>query len=259
MIKESFIAFFSFCMSASSIYCLNDLIDAKIDRLHPNKRNRPIASGSISKRQALLIFSILLLFAIAISCVHFERHPFLFIIIGIYILMNIGYCLKLKRIAIIDVFIIAFGFVLRIMAGGASTGIELSHWVVLMTFLLSLILALAKRRDDVCIYDKTGVKMRKNITRYSLTFIDMCISIISSITIVCYIMYTVSPEVVERFQSTYIYLTVLFVMAGIIRYLQLTMVDKKSESPTMIMMKDRFIQLCVIAWGISFTLIIYLK
>jgi len=172
--------------------------------------------------------------------------------------MNIAYSLKLKQLAIVDVFIIATGFVLRVLAGGMATDIFLSHWIVLMTFLLTLFLAFAKRRDDVVTLEESGVAMRPSVNHYNLPFMNLAISILASITMVCYIMYTVSPVVVERFNSPYVYLTSLFVLAGIIRYLQITVVDVKSGSPTRVLLKDRFIQGCILCWIIAFVLIIYL-
>jgi hypothetical protein len=127
-----------------------------------------------------------------------------------------------------------------------------------MTFLLALFLAFAKRRDDFVIYVKTDAKVRRNIDRYSLEFINQAISIIASVIIVCYIMYTVSTEVIAKFQSFYLYITSIFVLAGIIRYMQLTIVDVKSGSPTKILLKDKFTQFCVIAWILTFLVIIYL-
>ena len=174
-----------------------------------------------------------------------------------YILLNIAYCVRLKQIALVDVFVIATGFVLRVFAGGFATGIYLSHWIILMTFLLALFLAFAKRRDDVVIYEDTGVIARKNVNRYNLDFMNQAITIVASITMVCYILYTVSPEVIERFDSPYVYITSIFVLAGIIRYLQLTIVDVKSGSPTKILMKDLFIQLCIVGWVCVFITIIY--
>ena len=178
-------------------------------------------------------------------------------VIAFYIIMNIAYCVKLKQLAIVDVFIIAVGFVLRVIAGGFATGIHLSHWIVLMTFLLALFLAFAKRRDDVVMYEDSGVKMRKNVNRYNLSFMNQLIAVVGCLTMMCYIMYTVSPEVTSRFKSNYIYVTSVFVLAGIIRYLQITVVDVKSGSPTKVLMKDRFIQLCILGWITTFAIILY--
>lgn len=258
-ILPTLFAFFSYNFAASAIYCFNDIWDVEADKLHPKKCKRPIASGKISKMTGYIIAIICIALSLIIAFVGIgERWYLLAYIISFYLIMNVAYCVKLKHIALVDVFIIALGFVLRILVGGAVTGIHLSQWIVLMTFLLALFLAFAKRRDDVVIYEETGVKARKNVNRYNLQFMNQAISIIASITMVCYIMYTVSDEVVERMHTNYLYVTSIFVLAGIMRYLQLTIVDVKSGSPTKVLMHDRFIQLCIIGWIIAFFLILYI-
>ena len=255
---SAILAFFAYSFAASAIYCLNDLIDVEADRKHPKKCKRPIAAGVITKVQALLLVALCLCVAFAIASMLDSYAQWKVMgILGVYIIMNIAYCLKLKQMAIVDVFIIAVGFVLRIFVGGFATGVVLSQWIVLMTFLLALFLAFAKRRDDVVIYEDTGVLARKNVNRYNLPFMNQVIGVVSSITMVCYIMYTVDPEVIARMGSRYVYLTSVFVLAGIIRYLQLTIVDVKSGSPTKVLMKDRFVQCSIIGWIITFVLIIY--
>lgn len=253
--------FVAYCLAASGVYCFNDIYDAEADRNHPQKKNRPIASGAITKTAAYMMMGACFLASALLIIVFFRNEsPKMFRLIGViafYIIMNIAYCIKLKQKAIVDVFIIATGFVLRIIAGGFATGIHLSQWIVLMTFLLALFLAFAKRRDDVVIYEDTGVLTRKNVSRYNLAFMNQAIGIVASITMVCYIMYTVSPEVTERFQSQYVYITSIFVLAGIIRYLQVTLVDVRSGSPTKILLKDRFIQACIIGWIMTFFFVLY--
>ena len=252
------IAFFTYSFAASGIYCLNDLIDVEADRRHPKKCKRPIASGKISKTMAVVLVALCLFASIAsVFLIDGYARYKVMTIVGIYFIMNIAYCLKLKQMAIVDVFIIAVGFVLRIFVGGFATDIILSQWIVLMTFLLALFLAFAKRRDDVVIYEDTGVLARKNVNRYNLPFMNQVIGVVSSITMVCYIMYTVDTEVISRMGSRYVYLTSIFVLAGIIRYLQLTIVDVKSGSPTKVLMHDRFVQYCIAGWILSFVLIIY--
>ena len=176
-----------------------------------------------------------------------------------YIAMNVAYCMKLKHVPLLDVFIIAMGFVLRIVAGGLATGIALSHWLVVTTFLLALFLALAKRRDDVALYESSGIKARKNVENYNLTFLDHAIGMLGGATIVCYILYTVSPDVVERLGSPHLYVTSLFVVAGIMHYMRITFVDKKSSSPTRVLLRDHFIQACVAGWITAFAIILYYK
>lgn len=255
----SIIAFLAYCFAASGIYCLNDLVDVESDRKHPKKCKRPIASGAVSKITALALVLLCFSFSLMVSCL-LEKSNMLMVagIIIVYFVMNITYCLKLKQKAIIDVFFIAVGFVLRIFVGGFASNIDLSHWIVLMTFLLALFLAFAKRRDDVVLYEDTGVVARKNVNRYNLPFMNQVIGVISAITMVCYIMYTVSPEVIERMESRYVYLTSVFVLAGIIRYLQLTIVDVKSGSPTKVLMQDRFVQGCIVGWILTFVIILYI-
>ena len=172
-------------------------------------------------------------------------------------MLNMTYCAWLKRYAIIDVCIISFGFVLRVLAGGFATGITLSRWLVLMTFLLTLFLSLAKRRDDVIRMQETGEPPRQNTSRYNLTFINQAITITASVTLVCYIMYTVSPEVISRFKTDYLYLTTFFVLLGLLRYIQITVVDEQSGDPTKIMLRDRFMQAVVLLWALAFAVIIY--
>lgn len=259
-LAPAILAFFAFSFAASGIYCLNDLIDVEADRKHPKKKKRPIASGVVSAKLALFLVFVCLLLSVSFSMLIAVPAKWeVLLVVLFYFVMNIAYCLKLKQKAIIDVFVIAIGFVLRVFVGGLAADIFLSQWIVLMTFLLALFLAFAKRRDDVVIYEDSGVLLRKNVNRYNLAFMNQVIGIISAITMVCYIMYTVSAEVVERFSSQYVYITSVFVLAGIIRYLQLTIVDVKSGSPTKVLMKDRFTQLCILGWILSFAIIIYWK
>ena len=254
-------AFMAYCIAASGIYCFNDIYDAEADKKHPVKCKRPIASGAVGKPMAYIIMlgCFIAAFGIALAGqinLGISMMP-VFAIIAFYILLNIAYCIRLKHIAIVDVFIIAVGFVLRVLIGGLATSIALSQWIILMTFLLALFLALAKRRDDVVMYEDTGIMARRNVNRYSVQFMNQAISIIASITMVSYIMYTVSPEVLERFNTSYLYATSIFVLAGILRYLQITIVDVKSGSPTKVLIKDRFIHACIAGWLLAFLIIIY--
>ena len=248
------IAFVSFSLTASAIYILNDYHDIEEDRTHPHKRNRPLASGTIGKSVAIKIMS--LFFISGVLLMSYLSIYAVGILIG-YVLMNVAYSLLLKHVAILDVTIIAIGFVLRLFIGSVVTGIQLSMWIVIMTFLLALFMALAKRRDDVLIYLDTGKKMRKVIDGYNLQFLDTAMAIMASVVIVAYVIYTTSSEVLERVGSEYLYLTALFVILGILRYLQVTFVLQDSGSPTKIVLKDRFMQLTLLGWIISFAWILY--
>jgi len=253
------VAFLAFSFAASSIYCFNDIYDVEADRLHPKKCKRPIASGAISVKTAYAVMAICFVLSMIIIFLFGGTAKYMLMaLIAFYYVMNIAYCVKLKRYAIIDVLIISIGFVLRVLVGGIATDIWLSEWIVIMTFLLALFLAFAKRRDDVVLYQNTGVSPRKNTNRYNLDFMNQVMTVVSTVTIIAYIMYTLSPDVIERFNSRYIYITAVFVLAGIIRYLQVTIVDLKSGNPTTILLKDRFIQLCIAGWALTFLVIIYL-
>ncbi len=255
-------AFLAFCLAASGIYCFNDIQDAEADRQHPIKRMRPVASCAVSTRTAYA--TMVTTWAMAFTLVAFGSfdndgiRKGLAITLLAYIIMNVAYCVKLKQIAILDVFVIATGFVLRIVAGGLATGIILSHWIVLTTFLLALFLALAKRRDDMAIYETSGVRARKSVEHYNMDFLNQSISIMGSITIVCYVLYTVSNDVEERIGCHYLYTTSVFVLAGILRYMQLTFVNQESGSPTKVLLHDHFILICVVGWIAMFAIMLYM-
>lgn len=257
LLLDALTTFIAFSLAASSIYCLNDIVDVEADRQHPVKCHRPIASGQVSVSAAYALMAIMLILSMTVCPMLKGRSMAVGAVVLGYWIMNIAYCVWLKNFAIIDVCLIAFGFVLRILAGGLATGIEPSNWLVLMTFLLTLFLSFAKRRDDVLRMEATGKPPRKNTIRYNLTFINQAITISASITLVCYIMYTVSPEVTARFNSHYIYLTTIFVLVGLLRYIQIAVVDKQSGDPTKVILRDRFTQLVVLAWMVSFLFIIY--
>lgn len=257
-IYDCIIAFVSFSLAASSVYCFNDIYDVEADRKHPAKQQRPVASGAISIPIAYLLMAVcLILSGLTLLLIDSQSRYELFGLIGFYYLLNIAYSVILKRFSIVDVIIVAVGFVLRIFAGGFAAGIPISEWIVIMTFLLALFLAFAKRRDDVVIYQNTGVKLRKNTINYSLEFINQVMTVIATVTIMAYIMYTISPEVTARFNCRYVYVTAVFVLTGIIRYLQISIVKEQSGDPTKILLSDRFIQICILSWLIAFLVIIY--
>ena len=253
----SVVTFFAFSFAASAIYCFNDIVDVEADRRHPVKCHRPIASGAVSVPTAYALMVILVLLSALLLFFLPQRAGETAGIVAFYFLLNMAYCLWLKRHAIIDVCTVAFGFVLRILAGGMACNVAVSNWLVLMTFLLALFLSFAKRRDDVLRMNETGEPPRRNTIRYNITFVNQAITITGTVTLVCYIMYTVSPEVVSRFHAPYLYLTSIFVLVGLLRYMQLTVVDEVSGDPTKILLRDRFTQAIVVAWIMAFLLIIY--
>jgi 4-hydroxybenzoate polyprenyltransferase len=245
----------AFSLAAGGVYALNDVIDAPNDRLHPSKCKRPIASGAVSSRMGLLVSAVAMVIALLLAKITVSWQ--LVVILAVYLVMNVCYSLWLKKLAVVDVLVIAVGFVMRLLAGGMATGIVLSQWIVLMTFLLALFLAISKRRDDVLMYQRDGIMARSNIGKYNLTFINHSMVIMASVMIVCYVMYSVSPEVTQRLKTTHLYLTTIFVIVGVLRYMQITFVNEDSASPTHVLLHDRFMQLCIMAWIMAFVLIIY--
>lgn len=250
-IVAALLGFLLFSLAASSIYVLNDYFDIEEDRQHPTKCNRPLASGAVTKAQAVLLM--VGLWSVVVVGSYWLNPAFLMIVLG-YVFLNVLYSFKLKHVPILDITIIAIGFVLRVFAGAILIAVTPTMWIVLVTFLLALFLALAKRRDD-CLLARDGLKTRKNIDGYNLELVNAAMVLMAAVTLVSYIMYTVSPEVVLRFGSDYLYLTSLFVIVGILRYMQITFVEENSGSPTKLLLKDRFLQLTVLGWVMSFGLI----
>ncbi len=248
------IAFLSFSCCASAIYILNDYRDIEADRLHPIKKMRPLASNAIPLTRAFILMGFLLVFGFSLML---TLSPLASYVLAGYIVMNIGYCFGLKKFSILDVTLIAIGFVLRLFIGSIVCDIPLSMWIIVITFLLALFLALAKRRDDVLVFLKTGKKMRESIDGYTLQFVDAAMMIMASIVIVSYLLYTTSTEVINKLHSNHLYLTAIFVVLGVMRYLQIALVEENSGSPTEVLLHDRFLQLTILGWCTFFSWILY--
>ena len=254
-----FSTFAAYCAAASAIYIFNDLFDVEKDKLHERKRLRPLAAGTISKNSARLLCVALTAIALLLaSTVNYTVAA----IIGGYLSLNALYSIWLKHQSLIDVTCIALGFILRILAGGAAVRVPISKWLVLMTFLLASCLALGKRRDDLLLTQHNAdnqpkEKLRPALRGYTLEFVDASLLILAATTIVCYIMYTVSDEVVHRLKSDLVYLTAIPVIIGVLRYLQIAIVEQKSGSPTKILWTDPLIQITIAIWTAAFLLLLY--
>ena len=246
--------FIIFSLIASTIYIFNDLCDVKEDQKHPIKKYRPIASGKISKKEAVFLIIILLIPTLIFSFIFFKKF---FYIIICYIILNSLYTLKLKHIPILDITIIAFNFILRILAGAVIINVEISKWIILVTFTLALFLSLAKRREDILL-TMNGLKVRKSIKGYNLELVNSAMSLLGGITIVSYIMYTVSESVQKHFGTDKLYFTALFVIIGILRYFQITFVEQNSGDPSKIVLKDKFLQITILLWLLSFYILVKL-
>jgi decaprenyl-phosphate phosphoribosyltransferase len=247
---------FAFSLVASGVYIINDYRDREVDRIHPQKKLRPLASGEVKTATAWVLMISLIGAGLFVAA---SLNIVFFYLLASYFVLNLGYSFGLKHIPILDLFIVSLGFLIRVYSGGVIAGLPITHWLSLMILLLSLFLILAKRRDDLLINgkNKNGKVIRKSTQKYNLVYINSCITLLSAVMVVAYIMYTVSPEVTERFKSDYLFMTTIFVIAGIMRYLQIVFVEKNSGSPTNIFIKDKFILTTIAAWILSFYFIIY--
>lgn len=253
------VSFLAFSLLSSSIYIVNDIVDQARDRLHPKKCLRPIASGTVSLPVAWIIAALLLMIAVALPLAFLPRALWCQTlgIMGSYWSLNVCYSYWLKRIAVVDVVSISLGFVLRVLLGGIVAGVVVSEWLLVMTLLLSLFLALAKRRDDYLLYERSGVAMRQAIKGYNRPFLDHTLTMIVGVLLICYLLYTLSAEVHKEPGGDYLYLTALPVLVGLLRYLQITLVEERSGSPTQVVYRDAIIGLCVVMWGVLFGLLRY--
>ncbi len=245
-----------FSMIASAVYILNDWRDREADRLHPKKKHRPLAANTVSVPAALSTMTLMGFCGLILIGVFDLRALYLALV---YVGMNILYTFWLKHIALLDIFIIGLGFVIRIGVGArvVTPDIPLSMWIVVMTFLGALFLGLAKRRDDVLLASN-GLEIRKSIEGYNLLFINGAMVMMASVLIVGYLLYVSNPEVIAHFRSDKLYFTAGFVVLGVLRYMQLTFVEEKSGSPTRILLGDIFLQITIIGWLVTFVWLIYL-
>jgi 4-hydroxybenzoate polyprenyltransferase len=242
----------SFCAVSSGVYILNDYLDREADRQHPSKRHRPLAARTVSVPAAFAVMAVLLtgglLGAVLLS-------PGFAVIVLIYIALNLAYSMHLKRIAILDVMVIALGFVLRLYAGGELIGVHPTVWIIACTMLLALFIALAKRRDDVV--KGLGDEHRESLKGYSKGFLDTSLAIILGALLVSYLLYTTQPENMQRLGSDKLFVTAPFVIAGVLRYLQITIVERRSGSPTKVVLTDPFLLATVAGWIATFAVLIY--
>ena len=255
LISVSF-GFIAFSFIASSIYIINDYRDREDDRKHPIKCKRPLASGSVTPTAALVICGLLLIAGFGMAW--WIRDKFLFVL-AIYFFINLAYSLGLKSIAILDIIILAMGFVLRIKGGSVISYVPLSEWIVIMVFLLAVFMAIGKRRDDVLLKLSSGTDMRRSIKGYNLELLNTLLALVCAVIVVAYLMYTMSPDTIKKQGTSRLYYTCIFVLAGIMRYLSIIYVSADSGSPTKILYKDRFIQVTLLLWIASYILLLYMK
>lgn len=253
---ELIIAFVLFSITASVVYIMNDILDIDKDRLHPIKALRPIASGNVGLGRAKVVAAVL--GTISISC-SLIMNTYFGLISIIYILLNIFYSKIFKEIVIIDVFCIGLFFLLRIIAGSVMAGVEMSHWIIMMTVLLALFLGFTKRRQELELI-KSGTHLHRVVlTKYSTYFIDQMIVIITSSIVVVYMLYTIDARTIAEFGSTHLLYTIPFVYYGIFRYLYLIHKLSRDGDPTVILFTDNKMQINLVLWFIACVLVIYAK
>lgn len=250
----SFSAFVIFCLASSAIYLLNDLSDLRADRAHPLKRFRPLAAGLYSQNAARLMMVLLLVVASTMSLLFREKFS---IVLGSYVLMNVGYSLGLKRVVILDVMMIALGFVLRAVAGAAIIGVSASPWLVLCTFMLALLMGFGKRRHELNLLQEEATNHRQTLQGYSLQFLDLMMTITGGAAVVCYALYTMADETTVRFGTQSLVLTVPFVLYGIFRYLFLVHKRMEGGDPARLVVSDLPTLINVALWVGAVCLIVY--
>jgi 4-hydroxybenzoate polyprenyltransferase len=244
-----------FCLMSSAVYLLNDILDAPEDRLHPVKKLRPLASGRLGVGTAWLT-AILLAF-VSLGGAWILDAKF-FAILAAYGLLNVLYSLALKRVVLVDVFVISAGFVLRVVAGGVIIHVEISPWLVVCATLLALFLALSKRRHELVVLGRTAGEHREILSSYSPYFLDQLIGIVTASTLMSYALYTLSSDVQVKFPGKRLDLTIPFVLFGIFRYLYLVHHDREGGDPTRLLFTDSVLLSVVLFWAASVIFIIYL-
>lgn len=248
------LVFLLFSFMASSIYLINDLIDREKDRIHPVKRSRPIASGAVSGSAALAASAALATPALVASWL---ITPQLTLVLAIYAAMNATYTVKLKHVVILDTIVVALGFVLRVIAGGVAVEIQPSSWLLIATFLLSLFLALAKRRHELTLLEQDSKNHRPVLDEYTPELLDRLIGVVTPVTLIAYLMYTLDANIMAQFDSEWLYFTGIFVIFGIFRYLYLIYRRNLGGAPTTLLFKDGPLLLAMSLWVLAFAAIIY--
>ncbi|HYT75673.1 MAG TPA: decaprenyl-phosphate phosphoribosyltransferase [Vicinamibacterales bacterium] len=253
-IGQAIAAFAVFCALSGVVYLINDVADRENDRRHPLKRNRPIASGAVSP--SLAIGTALMLGAAALGAAYLLRPAFALVALT-YVALQTLYSGPLKHLVIIDVLTIAIGFVLRAAAGAVAIDVPISHWLLILIMLLALFLALSKRRHELVLLADAATGHRPILQEYSPYLLDQMIGVVTASTLVSYVIYTVSPETVQKFHTDYLGLTLVFPLYGIFRYLYLVHQKEGGGSPADMLQNDRPLLACVALWAVSVAAILY--
>ena len=250
----SFCAFCLFCLLTGSVYLFNDIMDVEEDRQHPSKKNRPIASGELSIKTAIVAALIMGIFAVVAS---FYLSPQFGLVIICYWLVNFAYSKYLKHVVIIDVMVIALGFVLRAVGGAVVINVEISSWLIICTTLLALFLGFGKRRHELVLMKDNAKEHRRILEEYSPYFLDQIIAVLTASIVVTYALYTMSARVVAKLQTSHLNLTIPFVLYGIFRYLYLIHQKNRGGNPTTVLFTDKPLLINTGLWFITVCIILY--
>lgn len=250
------IGFFLFSIIASSQYVVNDFLDRKEDALHPEKKNRPLASGAIDPSLTLFVTILILCIALVLS---YLLNAIFFYLVVFYFLFNITYSLFLKHIVILDVMSISIGFVIRAIAGAIIVNVRFSHWLLLCTFMLSLFWGFSKRRGELILLENDAGSHRKILKEYSVSFLDLMMGISSTMTLMSYVLYTVSPETKEHLGTDKMFVTIPIVVYAIFRSLYITYIKNMGHNPTKAILTDLSVLISGILWIILILFLMYYK
>jgi 4-hydroxybenzoate polyprenyltransferase len=253
-IAQALAAFAVFCALSGVVYLINDVADRENDRLHPLKRNRPIAAGAVSP--GLAIATAVVLGAGALAAAYTLRPAFALVSITYLMLLSL-YSALFKHMVILDVITLATGFVLRAVGGAVAIDVPISHWLLILIMLLALFLALSKRRHELVLLADGAGSHRPILQEYSPYLLDQMIGVVTASTLVSYVIYTISPETVQKFHTDYLGLTLVFPLYGIFRYLYLVHQKEGGGSPSDMLQNDRPLLACVALWAVSVAAIIY--
>ncbi|MCA9527761.1 MAG: decaprenyl-phosphate phosphoribosyltransferase [Myxococcales bacterium] len=254
LVLRALLAFAAFSLVASAIYLINDVADYARDRLHPKKQKRPIAAGKVKRGTAIGMAAVLMPAGLALA---FSLSIPAGVTVAVYGVMNLSYSLRLKHVVLLDVFIIALGFLLRVTVGAFAIDVGISPWLLICTFFIALFLAFCKRRHELESLGEDAAAHRGILARYSTPFIDKMIGALASMTVMSYALYTIDPRVIARLGTDGLVLTVPLVLFGVFRYLYLVHIEQKGGSPTEIVLTDRGVQAVVALYGACAVGLIY--
>lgn len=247
-VRASIVAFIAFCLISSSVYILNDIVDRENDKKHPKKCNRPIASGRVGVIEAIGIGVVLATISLALGV---SLNKYVGLIILLYLINNLVYSFKIKKVILLDVFSISIGFILRLLAGSVAINVKISSWIILCTLFLSLFLGFGKRRNELIVLGEDAKSHRKNLSQYTEKLLDQIISIVLACTIVFYAIYCAIGSGDENF-----IVTTILVLFGVLRYYYLMYSKNQGGNPTEIVLKDRQLGGCIALWIITCTLVL---